>query len=175
MNIRPASVADLQPCERLDGSYVTDHVWHMDESLAPGCVGATFQRVRVPRTMAVEYPRRTDDLLADWKRSECFLVADDSGVILGYLDMVVTQRAWQGWIKHLVVHRAYRRQSVATLLLQGAERWARGSGLSAVTAVLQTKNDPAIGFFSKQRYSFAGFIDHYFDNGDIGVLYSLRP
>lgn len=174
MNIRPATIADLDPCERLDGSYITDHVWHMDEAVDLDRVGVTFRRVRVPRRIEVKYPRRTDDLLADWKRSECFLVAHDAGVILGYLDMVVSQRGWQGWIRHFIVHRPYRRQSVGTLLLQGAERWAHGSGLNAITAVVQTKNDPAISFFSKQRYAFSGFIDRYYHNGDIGILYSLR-
>ena len=93
---------------------------------------------------------------------------------MGYLDMAVRRWQWQGWIKHLIVHRPYRRQGIATLLMQSAERWARGAVLRAIIAETQTKNDPAICLYTKLGFSFCGFIDRYYTNGDISMLYSLN-
>ena len=38
---------------------------------------------------------------------------------------------------------------------------------------LQTKNDPAIRLVSSLGYAFSGFIDHYYNNGDVALLYTL--
>lgn len=174
MKVRPATVGDLDLCEELDASYLTNYAWQMSETTRSDRVGATFQRVRLPRQMGVKYPCKVDDLLEDWRRSECLLVACEGRELVGYLDMIVESRGWQGWIKHLVVHRAWRRQGVATRLLEVAEDWARSSRLYAVTAVVQNKNDPAINLCINRGYAFRGFIDYYFNNGDLGLLYSLR-
>ena len=172
MHIRPVNVADIDRCEHLDSSYTTEYVWRMSESVTENSMGVTFRRVRIPRPMEVAYPRGTEDLQEDLQRNECLLVAIDFGRTMGYLDVVVQRWRWQGWIEHLVVDRAYRRQGVATRLLEAGERWARGSELSAITVVIQSKNDPAIRLFSKRGYIFQGYIDHYFRNGDIGLVYS---
>ncbi|MCD6421849.1 GNAT family N-acetyltransferase [bacterium] len=174
MNIRPATIADLARCERLDGSYSTQYVWQLDEDSEQENLTITLRRLRLPRRMTVPYPRETEDLFRDWQRSECFLVADEEGTILGFLDMVVHRWRWQGWIEHLLVHPPYRRKGVANLLLAAAERWARGSELSAITIALQSKNDPAIRLLLKRGYTFSGFIDHYYSNGDIALLYALE-
>jgi GNAT superfamily N-acetyltransferase len=101
-------------------------------------------------------------------------VACEGRELVGYLDMIVQPRGWQGWVKHLVVHQAWRRRRVATRMLEVAEHWARGSRLNAITAVAQNKNDPAISLCINRGYVFRGFVDYYFDNGDVGLLYSLN-
>jgi len=93
-------------------------------------------------------------------------------MVFGYLDMTVRRWQAQGWIEHLIVQPSYRRQGIATNLLEAARQWARSNGLVSIVAAVQTKNDPAISLLTKLGYTFAGFIDHYFSNGDIGVLYS---
>ena len=173
MNIRPATIADLEHCEALDASYTTQHIWQMEERATREEISISFRRVRIPRPLEVEYPRRPDRLLDHWRQRECLLVAEEDGTTLGYLDMLVHREAWQGWIEHLLVDRAFRHRGVASTLLQGAEHWARGSELDAVVAVVQSKNDPAIQLFVGRGYRFCGFIDHYYPNGDIGMLYIL--
>lgn len=173
MNIRPASIADIKQCEGCDCSYATQFIWQMDEEVASDSIGVTFRRLRIPRSMEARYPLETTDLFEVWRRRECFLVAEEAGTVYGYLDMVVHRPTWQGQIKHLVVHRPYRRRGVATLLLEGSERWARGSELSAIATVVQSKNDPAMRFLIKRGYTFHGFVDHYFSNGEMGLFYSL--
>jgi ribosomal protein S18 acetylase RimI-like enzyme len=172
MRIRPAMLGHLELCEQIDGSYTTDYVRQMEESRTPERVSVTFRRERIPRRVRVSYPQDTKTLYDNWRRNECFLVAQEAGVVLGYLDMTVRRRNWEGWINHLVVDASARRRGIGSLLLSTAQRWARGSELVAVTAVVQNKNEPAIQFFTAQRYSFRGFIDRYYGNGDVGLIYT---
>ena len=174
MNVRPATIADIEQCQQLDGSYVTDGVWQMDETSTPDSVRVSFRRIHIPRRVEVAYPRSTEALYEDWSRAECFLVADELGLVLGYLDMTLRHCQWQGWIEHLIVHRDQRNRGLATRLLQAAEAWARDNGLEAIVAAIQTKNDPAIRLLVGRGYSFCGFMDTYYRNGDIGLLYVLH-
>lgn len=174
MNIRPATIVDLEQCERLDGSYVTNWVWQMDEARSLERIGVSFRRVRMPRSVRVAYPRANAALRGDWQRAECFLVVEELGRVFGFLDMTVRRWEHKGWIEHLIVKRSHRRRGLATGLLRAVEQWARGSQLEAVVAAVQTKNDPAIRLFVERGYSFCGFIDRHYPNGDIGLLYSLR-
>ncbi|MEA3406865.1 MAG: GNAT family N-acetyltransferase [Chloroflexota bacterium] len=144
----------------------------MEEERTPYGVAVAFRRERIPRRIRVPYPQNAENLREDWRRNECFLVAQEAGVVLGYLDMVVRRRNWEGWINHLVVDSPARRRGIGSLLLETAQRWARGSELRAMTAVLQNKNEPAIRFFSQKGYAFRGFIDQYYSNGDVGLIYS---
>ena len=174
MNYRPATIADIQQCERLDGSYATDYVWQMEEAATADSIDITFRRTRIPRRMEVPYPRRTDDLHEDWQRNECFLVAEELGLVYGYLDMTVRQWRWQAWIEHLVVDRGARGRGLASRLLEVAERWGRDSKLESITIPLQPKNDPAVRFVSRRGYAFSGYVDGYYANGDVALLFVLR-
>ncbi|MFH1085520.1 MAG: GNAT family N-acetyltransferase [Chloroflexota bacterium] len=173
MNVRPALLAELDRCQRLDGAYSTSYVWQMEQTTELERVAVTFRRARVPRTVQVVYPRPLDDLFEDWRQRECFVVAEDAVSVAGFLDMLVDRVRWQGWIKHLLIHRPFRRQGVANLLLEAAERWGRGSELGSINITLQPKNDPAVGLLLKRGYAFRGYMDRYFANNDPGLIYYL--
>ncbi|OGO06430.1 MAG: hypothetical protein A2Y73_03190 [Chloroflexi bacterium RBG_13_56_8] len=174
MDIRPAVMSDIEQCQRLDSSFSTEYVWQMAEANGPGELGTAFRRIRIPRRTEVAYPRGTEGLLDDWKRDECFLVADELGRVFGYLDMTVWRWQWQGWIGHMVIDRRHRRRGVASRLLTVAEDWARKNQLRAIVMTLQTKNDPAISLFSERGYSYCGFVDRYFNNGDVALFFRLN-
>lgn len=173
MRIRPANIADIDRCELLDGAYVTNYVWQMDEVVAGDVISMQLKRMRLPRQAEISYPREPKHLYEDWQRSECFLVASELATILGYLDITVSRWQWAGHIEHLIVDRDHRRQGIATRLLEAAEHWARGSGLTRLTVGIQTKNDPAFCLFTKLGYSFRGLVDHHYTNGDAAMFYSL--
>ena len=173
MHIRPANLSDMERCQHLDASYVTDCVWRMEEHSTGELVSVSFHRVRMPRQMLVPYPRRLDALREDWQRHECFLVADDVGQIVGFLDMLAHRWRWRAQIEHVVVDRAHRGRGVGSQLLLAARRWARGSQMQAISTVLQSKNGPAIDLFQRHGYQFHGFLDDYFENGDIGIAFTL--
>ena len=173
MNVRPANPADLDRCERLDGNYGTGHIWQVQTSVAQERIDTTVRRVRKPRAIEVAYPDLSRDLYTDWRRNECLLVANERATIFGYLDMTVQRSDWQGWLLHLIVDRAVRRQGIGTMLLSTGIHWARGSELSAVSVALQSRNDPAIQLFLKQGFSYRGCLDRYFGNGDPALIYTL--
>jgi ribosomal protein S18 acetylase RimI-like enzyme len=174
--IRPAELGDLNACFTIDHSYQTGYVWQMEEREEEGYVTVTFRTVRLPRTMGVDYPRDKDYLLDNWRRGECFLVADQDGEVRGYLDMIV--QAWHatGWLNNLVVGKRYRRQGIGGALLKAAIEWAREQGLRQLMLETQTKNYPAICFYQRHGFVFCGFNDHYYTNQDIALFFaqSLR-
>jgi GNAT superfamily N-acetyltransferase len=173
MIVRMAELADLNLCYEMDGSYATEYVWQMQAHEGERSIDVRFDTVRLPRPMRVSYPRHPDELLPNWRRGECFLVAaDPSGQPIGFLDM--TAQAWHatGWIRNLIVHRNYRRQGVATALVGAARYWALDNELDKIMLETQTKNYPAIRFAQKHRFVFCGYNDRYYSNGDIAVFFS---
>ena len=170
MIVRPAGLPDLNACLALDHGFVTDHVWQMAVREVDRGFTMTFQTVRLPRQMPVQYPRDVEQLVEDWQRAEGFLVAEVDGEIRGYVDLV-TQR-WQklGWVTNLAVDRGHRRKGIGTALVQHARQWAWDEGLQMLSVETTTKNYPALSFYQKLGFKFCGFNDHYYTNQDIAVF-----
>lgn len=181
MTIRPAELEDLEACLRLDHSYFTEHVWQMDVQEAEGRVTVRFRTVRLPRTVLVKYPRDRDALLTAWHHRDCFLVATagagrqeiEALPIVGYLTMGAYDWHQTGWVADLVIAPEFRRQGIATQLLQAAKDWARDAGLRRLTVETQTKNHPALCFLERNGFSFCGYNDRYYANQDIALFFSL--
>ncbi len=172
MIVRPVELTDLNACLALEHSYVTNYVWQMEESEGAGKVTVVFRTARLPRSMRVKYPKDYDDLLASWRRGECFLVAEEDGEVHGYLDMSVQSWHLTGWVDNLAVATAHRRQGIGTALLRKAAEWARQRGLSRLMLEIQTKNYPAICFCQKNGFAFCGFNDRYYTNQDIALFFA---
>jgi len=172
MIIRPAELTDLKACLEIAHSYVTDHVWQMEESEGKGQVTVIFRTARLPRSMRVSYPKDYDNLLASWRRGECFLVAEEDGVVRGYLDMSVQSWHLTAWVDNLAVAQDHRRQGIGTTLLKKAAEWARQRGLGRLMLEIQTKNYPAICFCQKNGLAFCGFNDRYYTNQDIALFFA---
>jgi len=172
MIIRPAELADLKACLEIDHSYVTDHVWQMEESDRSGEVTVIFRTAKLPRSMRVKYPKDYDNLLQSWQRGECFLVAEEDGQVFGYLYLSV--QAWHltGWVDHLAIAKDYRRQGIGSTLVKKAVLWARRHGLRRLMLEIQTKNYPAICFCQKNGFAFCGFNDRYYTNQDIALFFA---
>jgi ribosomal protein S18 acetylase RimI-like enzyme len=175
MMVRAAQLADLNACYEMDKSYATDHVWQMQSHSDGRSVDARFDVVRLPRPMEVDYPRHPDELLDNWRQEQCFLVeVDEAEQALGFVDMAA--QAWHStaWVRNLAVHKDHRRQGVATSLLRAARTWAGDNGLTRIMAEAQTKNYPAIRLFQKHGFTYCGYNDRYYTNGDITVFFLLR-
>jgi ribosomal protein S18 acetylase RimI-like enzyme len=175
MIVRNASLADLNRCLPIDGSYTTEHVWQMYiEEKETETRNISFRTMRLPRPMNVSYPREPEYLVGNWQKGDCFLVAEDAGQIVGYLDMTVEAWHKSGWINNLVVAKERRRQGIGTTLLRAAMRWAEARSVRTIMLETQTKNYPAMSFYQKHGFVFSGFNDHYYTNQDIALFFAYE-
>ncbi|MBN1658902.1 MAG: GNAT family N-acetyltransferase [Anaerolineae bacterium] len=171
MIVRPADLADLNACLLFDHTVFTEHVWQMQVREAEAQLAVTFQSVRLPRRMQVEYPHNVEQLVEHWQQGETILVAEEEGEVKGYVDMVTQPWHEAGWVANLCVDRAARQQGVAMALLRYARQWARGEGLAFLHAEATTKNYPALSLYRKLGFEFCGFNDHYYLNQDIALFF----
>ena len=174
MEVRPATLADLNACLFLDHNCVTDHVWQMKAQKEKLRLRAAFDVVRLPRQMRVEYPRDLEQLVEDWQRDEGFFVAEVDGEVRGYVDLIA--QPWQktGWVVNLAVERGYRRRDIGTALLRQARQWAQEQNLRTLVLEATTKNYPALCLYQKLGFQFCGFNDHYYPNQDIALFFVQR-
>ena len=174
MDVRLATLADLNACLLLEHDWVTDHVWQMKFHETEERVEVAFQTVRLPRRMSVSYPRNVEQLIEDWQRGEGFWVAEVDSEIRGYADVLV--RPWQrvAWVTNMTVERNYRRQGIGTALMRRARQWAWEQGVQALVVETTTKNHPALCFYQKLGFEFCGYNDHYYPNQDIALFFAHR-
>jgi GNAT superfamily N-acetyltransferase len=170
--IRDATPHDLDACTQLDLSYETDYVWQMDVRDDSGAISVGFRTVRLPRLMRVVYPRDTDMLATAFQRGECFLIAETSGVVRGYLRMRFDAGPKNAWVMDIAVGRYWRRQGIGSTLLEEAYIRAQLQHMQWLTVEAQTKNFPGICFCQKHGLSFCGFNDRYYSNQDIALFFA---
>ena len=171
LTIREAREEDLATCLQLDLSYETDYVWQMDVRDDTGAIAISFRTVRLPRPMRVVYPRDQEALTLAWQKRDCFLVAETSGVVRGYLVMRYDAGPANAWITDIAVGRTWRRQKFATALYAEAHNRAREQKLLRITVETQTKNYPGICYCQKHGLTFCGFNDRYYPNHDIAIFF----
>ena len=122
MNIRPAFLVDVNSCLGLDHAFVTDHVWQMKVQEGDANVAVTFQTVRLPRLMRVDYPRALEQLVDDWQQGEGFFVAEVDGQVRGYADCMIQKWQEVAWVANLAVDREFRRRGIGTALMRQARQ-----------------------------------------------------
>ncbi len=174
MDIRPATLADLNACLSLDPHCETDHVWQMHDQRSKLRVSVAFDIVRLPRRMQIQYPRDVEQLVEDWQRGEGFFVAEVDGEVRGYVDIITQPWLGLGRVVNLAVDRGYRRRKIGAALVGQARQWAREQGLKTVLLEATTKNFPALSLYQKLGFRFCGFNDHYYPNQDIALFFVQR-
>jgi ribosomal protein S18 acetylase RimI-like enzyme len=171
VTVRDAREEDLPACLQIDLSYETDYVWQMDVRDDTGAIAIGFRTVRLPRPMRVIYPREATALTLAWKKRDCFLVAETSGVVRGYLTMRFDPAPSGAWITDIAIGRSWRRQTLGTTLFAEAYQRAKEQKLRHLTVETQTKNYPGICFCQKHGLNFCGFNDRYYPNQDIAIFF----
>lgn len=174
MNIRAAQPRDLEACLALDESFDTEYVWQMNSSRANGSWTLGFRVTRLPRAMRVTALPAREVIAEHFERGECFLVADESPRICGYID--VTTDPWErvAWIQRLTVTPDLRRHGIGTRMIREAMSWARGQGLRSIMAGMSTKHYPASALLQKHGFVFCGYNDQYYHTHDIALFFAAK-
>ncbi|HRE26299.1 MAG TPA: GNAT family N-acetyltransferase [Anaerolineales bacterium] len=172
LNIRPVQSSDLAAILAIDHAYSTDYVWQMEAREEGPTTQVTFRNVRLPRSVRVTLPRDTQHLQDTWAQRVCFLVAEEGGIVQGYLNLTLAPMPATGWIADLGVVQRVRRTGVGTVLLASAVQWARSNGLQRLILEMQSKNYPAICFAQKNGLVFCGYNDRYYPNQDVALYFA---
>lgn len=104
-------------------------------------------------------------MLAEHLENECAatLVAQgEDGTVLGYAGLLVA--ADEGYITNVAVRPEYRRQGVASQLLDVFARFARGRGLAFLTLEVRATNAAARALYAKHGYIQAGLRKNYYEH-----------
>jgi ribosomal protein S18 acetylase RimI-like enzyme len=170
--IRQAISSDIPKLIKMDHGVNTDHVWQLSLNKGAEEISAVFRVVRLPRPMRVPYPREPEGLADIWTHHAAILIAERDEEALGYLCLTNGSAHESGWVVDLVVDLRYRRQGVATSLLQNALKWCAERDREQLFIEMQSKNFPAISLARKLGFDYAGYSDRYFADQDIVLFFS---
>ncbi len=173
MEIRLATLTDLNACLMVDDSFETEHVWQMEERNDAKNISVNFRLTRLPRPMKVSGIISRDEIAFNYQRGGGLFVVDDGGVC-GFIDVTVSEWNQAVCINNLAVAPAHRRKGIGTRLMRTALDWARQKKLRVALLDTSTKDYPAICFFQKHGFAFCGFSDRLYPNRDIAMLFALN-
>ena len=98
-----------------------------------------------------------DNLLASW-----ICAYGENGVVLGYAGLTVV--AGEGYIDNIAVRQEYRRQGVASALLDVFVRFAQAQGLEFLTLEVRASNEAAKRLYMKHGFAQVGRRKDYYDS-----------
>lgn len=171
VQIRSAIASDLTGLMAIDHTCQTDYVWQMDVLHEEGQSGAIFREIRIPRSVAVPYPRSVKALFETWNRRSGMLTAMIGEEVIGYIRMndIVFPRT--AWLSDMVVSPRFRRQGVGMALVLAAQAWAADRKNKRALLEMSSKNHPAICLARKLGYEFCGYNDKYYETQDIALFF----
>jgi GNAT superfamily N-acetyltransferase len=169
--VRPALKRDIDACLQLNHALHTEYVWQMQRREGHESTSISFQAVRLPRPIRVEYPRSAAELRVDLADIENVLVAEAEGVLLGYTQISVMHSDHSAWMRNLIVDEPWRRHRIGRALFDQARRLAQVRGANHITTETSTKSYPAIQFMLSRGLLFCGFNDRYYASQDIAVFF----
>ena len=100
------------------------------------------------------------DVLEDLSASFVAAQAED-GTVLGYAGLNVVLD--EGYINNIAVREAYRKQKVASALLDVFIRFAQANELAFLTLEVRASNAAAIGLYTKHGFEQVGRRKNYYD------------
>lgn len=174
MEIRPATLADLNVCLGIDDGYESEYVWQVEERNDHGAIAITFRPTRLPRVMKVTGSISRDKVAQNFQSGGNLFVADDGSGVRGFIDLTVSEWNQSLLISGILVAPGFRRRGIGGRLMRAALEWARQKQLRVVLVDTPTKDYPAICFFQKYGFTFCGFSDCLYPNHDIAVMFALN-
>ena len=176
IEIRPAVASDIPFLVNLDHHYNSDTVWQMDfqQDREDSQITIDFRKIRLPRSVRVEYPRSPHAIAENWMQRSELLIAILDGRPIAYAGLTLSNQLLITWITDLVVHRPLRRQGIGSALILASLEWAIHAETSALVLEMQTKNDPAIRLALKLGFEFCGYNEHQYANHETGIFFGKQ-
>ena len=130
-----------------------------------------FSIADLPRVLEIEPAsfRMVDawskPIFRKWYRKcpDLFIVAEISGTIAGYMCTSIEQKT--GEIESIAVDPAFRRQGVASALMDYTLREMQASGITTVELQVRTTNTGGIRFWQNAGFSPSGILPNFYDDG----------
>ena len=169
--IRSAGVNDIFLLTTFDHSCLSDYVWQLELRREAGQAVATFREVRLPRSIAVKYPRDPSSLVDEWMRRDVVLVVLHEGIPIGYICAVAEYASAVVWVTDLAVSPLQRRKGAASALLTAVQAWASERNLQRLILEMQSKNQAYIRLAQKFGYEFCGYNDQYYLTQDVALFF----
>lgn len=90
-----------------------------------------------------------------------FLVAEDEGKVVGYIGMYLSID--EGEITNVSVAKEYRRQRIATQLIESLEVCAKKSGINRIILEVRVSNTPAIKAYERLEFKSIGVRKNFYE------------
>jgi ribosomal protein S18 acetylase RimI-like enzyme len=174
LQIRHAKQADLEKMISFDHHSEGAYAYKLEVTKDKQSQTNTFQRVRLPRTVSVTYPKDEETLLKSWAKSESILVGCLMDEPVAYVSLEGSSLPKTARISDLAVEKNLRHKGIATSMLAACEAWARERKLGRLLIELQMRNDPAISLVKKSGFELCGYLDRFFPNGDTALFFEKR-
>jgi len=171
VEIRPAVSSDISTLEKFDHTIETTHVWRVDGSTTKDRIAIELNEVKLPRVLRLNYPRRAELLRNTWTRHLLFLIASCEGSLAGYLTLDEDNDKMFAIVHDLVVNTPFRRQGIASALVFSAKDWVKKRGMTRMLLEIPAKNHAMVELARKLRFSHAGQVDNFYQNGDMVLFY----
>lgn len=172
IQLKPTVASDLTRLMSLDHTVTSDAVWQLELRRDNGQINATFREVGLPRSIMVTYPHNPFSLADDWIRRSMMITAFSQSEPVGYISLIERGTASVVWVMDLVVHAAFRKQGVGTMLLKAGQAWAESRAHKRIILEAQSKNVPAIHLAQKMGYEFSGYNDQYYLTQDVALFFT---
>lgn len=104
-------------------------------------------------------------MLSEHLENECaatLVALGEDGTVLGYAGVLVVVD--EGYITNVAVRPEYRRQGVASQLLDVFRRFAEGSCLAFLTLEVRASNRAARSLYAKHGYAEVGCRKNYYEH-----------
>ncbi len=173
IEIRPAALTDMNALLQMDHSYQTAYVWQMDRFIEKGVINLHFRETRLPRPVRVDYPNPPEKLVSDFSTKGNVMAAVLGNVSVGYIQITENPSTSTAWVINMAVIEELRHKGIGSALLFAAQNWAAQRNLRRMVLEMQSKNFPAIQLANKLGYEFSGYNDHYYENRDIALFFSI--
>jgi ribosomal protein S18 acetylase RimI-like enzyme len=173
MHIRRPTLHDLNECVKLDPAFITQRVWQMILNVESANIQVGFQLAPLPRPLTLPGVPISDALLQSWQRGDCMYASRQDATITGFIHLAPDPAKRMGRLEHHIVHRDLRRQGIGSALLETALQWSRDHHLRSLIVEVNTKNHPAIAFYTHHGFAFSGFHERFYSDQEI-ILHLAR-